>query len=189
MRNIYIYILVMAGVTYLIRMLPLVLLKKEIKNKKDELKKAQNPMKFIEKEHAAKLAELNKKLEEATKKAGFVFFFRFDQNYYSLLSDIISNKLIQGLGTRVCSRQFRVDIPHDAYTIREDNKGFKVVVESILNYGENYYMRCRYLTDNNAEQFVFVETKEPLSVGKELYLDIDLTRCQITETDMNIRLY
>ena len=32
MRNIYIYILVMAGVTYLIRMLPLVLLKKEIKN-------------------------------------------------------------------------------------------------------------------------------------------------------------
>lgn len=165
------------------------LLKKEIKNKKDELKKAQNPMKFIEKEHAAKLAELNKKLEEATKKAGFVFFFRFDQNYYSLLSDIISNKLIQGLGTRVFSRQFRVDIPHDAYTIREDNKGFKVVVESILNYGENYYMRCRYLTDNNAEQFVFVETKEPLSVGKELYLDIDLTRCQITETDMNIRLY
>ena len=32
MRNIYIYILVMAGVTYLIRVLPLVLLKKEIKN-------------------------------------------------------------------------------------------------------------------------------------------------------------
>lgn len=32
MHNIYIYILVMAGVTYLIRMLPLVLLKKEIKN-------------------------------------------------------------------------------------------------------------------------------------------------------------
>ena len=30
MNNVYIYILVMAGVTYLIRMLPLVLLKKEI---------------------------------------------------------------------------------------------------------------------------------------------------------------
>lgn len=30
MNNIYIYILVMAGVTYLIRMLPLVLFKKEI---------------------------------------------------------------------------------------------------------------------------------------------------------------
>lgn len=32
MHNIYVYILVMAGVTYFIRMLPLVLLKKEIKN-------------------------------------------------------------------------------------------------------------------------------------------------------------
>ena len=30
MNNVYIYILVMAGVTYLIRMLPLVLVKKEI---------------------------------------------------------------------------------------------------------------------------------------------------------------
>ena len=30
MKNVYVYILVMAGVTYLIRMLPLVLFKKEI---------------------------------------------------------------------------------------------------------------------------------------------------------------
>ena len=33
MKNFYIYLLVMAGVTYLIRMLPLVLVKKKIKNK------------------------------------------------------------------------------------------------------------------------------------------------------------
>lgn len=33
MRNIYIYIFVMAGVTYLIRMLPLVLFKKKITSK------------------------------------------------------------------------------------------------------------------------------------------------------------
>ncbi len=31
-RNVYLYILVMAGVTYLIRMLPLTLIRKEIKN-------------------------------------------------------------------------------------------------------------------------------------------------------------
>ena len=31
-RSVYLYILVMAGVTYLIRMLPLTLIKKEIKN-------------------------------------------------------------------------------------------------------------------------------------------------------------
>ena len=31
-RNVYLYILVMAGVTYLIRLLPLTLIKKEIKN-------------------------------------------------------------------------------------------------------------------------------------------------------------
>ena len=33
MKNFYIYLLVMAGVTYLIRMLPLVLVKKKIQNK------------------------------------------------------------------------------------------------------------------------------------------------------------
>ena len=33
MNNFYIYLVVMAGVTYLIRMLPLVLVKKKIKNK------------------------------------------------------------------------------------------------------------------------------------------------------------
>ncbi|MBO5734070.1 MAG: AzlD domain-containing protein [Clostridia bacterium] len=33
MKNFYIYLIVMAGVTYLIRMLPLVLIKKKIKNK------------------------------------------------------------------------------------------------------------------------------------------------------------
>ena len=32
-HNIYLYILIMAGVTYLIRMLPLTLIRKEIKNK------------------------------------------------------------------------------------------------------------------------------------------------------------
>lgn len=32
-RNIYLYILVMAGVTYLIRVLPLTLIRKEIKNR------------------------------------------------------------------------------------------------------------------------------------------------------------
>ncbi len=32
-NNIYIYIVIMAGVTYLIRVLPLTLIKKEIKNK------------------------------------------------------------------------------------------------------------------------------------------------------------
>lgn len=31
-RNVYLYILVMAGVTYLIRMLPLTLIRREIKN-------------------------------------------------------------------------------------------------------------------------------------------------------------
>ncbi len=165
------------------------LLKKEIANKKEEVKNASDPYKHLAKEHNEKLKELNEKLENSAKKAGFVFFLQFDQRYYGLLPDIISNKLIQGLATRVFSRQFRIDIPHDAYIIKEDGNGFKVVVESILNYGDKYFMRCRYLTDSAQEQFIFVETKTPLSIGKEIALDFDLGRCQITETDMNIRLY
>ncbi len=165
------------------------LLKKEISAKREEVRNASDPFKHLEREHNAKLKELNEKLASSAKKAGFVFFLQFDQKYYGLLPDIISNKLIQGLGTRVFSRQFRIDIPHDAYIIKEDGNGFKVVVESILSYGEKYFMRCRYLTDAAQEQFVFVETTTPLSIGKELALEFDLGRCQITETDMNIRLY
>ena len=37
-RSILIYILIMAGVTYLIRMLPLTLIRKEIKNKRSNRK-------------------------------------------------------------------------------------------------------------------------------------------------------
>ncbi len=165
------------------------LLKKEIQAKKEEVRNASNPKKHLADEHNKKMKELNEKLESSAKKAGFVFFLQFDQKYYGLLPDIISNKLIQGLGTRVFSRQFRIDIPHDAYIIKDDGNGFKAVVESVLNYGDKYFMRCRYLTDSAQEQFVFVETSTPLSIGKEIALDFDLGRCQITETDMNIRLY
>ncbi len=165
------------------------LLKKEIKEKKKEVKVATNPERALSKDHEEKIKALKNKRAEAEKKASFVFFFQFDGGHYVLLPDIISNKLIQGLGTRVFTRRFRVDIPHDAYTIKEEGDGFKVIVESILDYGDRYYLRSSYTDDNGQIQSLFLESEKAYEVGTKLVLEFDLSRSEITETDMNIRLY
>ncbi len=165
------------------------LLKKEIKEKKREVKVATNPERALSKDHEEKIKVLKNKRAEAEKKAGFVFFFQFDGGHYVLLTDIISNKLIQGLGTRVFTRRFRVDIPHDAYTIKEDGDGFKVTVESILDYGDRYYLRSSYTDDNGQIQSLFLESEKAYEIGTNLVLEFDLSRSEITESDMNIRLY
>lgn len=165
------------------------LLNKEVADKKHAVALAKNPKKALDKEHAQKISELQNKREEAVKRAGFVFFFRFDGGYYGLTSDIISNKLIQGLGTRVFSRQFRIDMPHDAYTLSNKENAFRVIVESNLDYGSKYFVRCHFQDDNGNTQFLFLASDKPYEIGQELALDFDVSKSQITETDMNIRLY
>lgn len=164
-------------------------IKKELKDRKKELAISKDPAGYLEKEHSNKLKELELKKSEEAKRAGFVFFFKFDGNYYGFASDIISNKLIQGLGTRVFSRRFRIDVPHDGYVISEKNNAFKVVAEASLDYGDTYFVRSHYIDDNGQTKYLFLKSDKPIEVGKELNIEFDVSRAQITETDMNIRLY
>ena len=165
------------------------LLKKEIKDAKHALKYANNPLLYLEKEHQARLSELTKEKKEAVLRAGYVFFMEFANGYYNLCSDIISNKLIQGLGTRVFSKRFKVEMPHDAYIISNDDEGINVTVENTLDYSNVYFVRCSYVDSMNQEQTLYIKSDKPYKMGEKLRLKFDLTRSQITETDMNIRLY
>ncbi len=162
-------------------------LKKEIKDCKNELDQASNPYGYLDKEHRMNLSRLYKEKQKAVSKAGFVFFLQFVSDYYALCSDIISNKLVQGLGTRVFSKEFRVDMPHDAYQIVE-NGGIEVVVENNLNYGDVFFVRCSYQYSGESK-FLYLKSDKAYKKESKLHVTLDLSRSQITETDMNIRLY
>ena len=162
-------------------------LKKEIKDSRNELEHAVNPYGYLDKEHRLNLSRLTKEKQQAVNKAGFVFFLQFASDYYALCSDIISNKLIQGLGTRVFSKEFRVDIPHDGYQIVEEG-GIEIVVENNLDYGGVYFVRCSYPSSGES-RFLYLKSDKAYDKGSRLHVTLDLSRSQITETDMNIRLY
>ena len=166
------------------------LYRKEISDKKNEYQTIVNPLKVLTKEHDRKLSLLQKQKADAVKRAGLVFFFKLPGDYYSMATDIISNKLIQGLGTRVFSKEFLIEIPHDAYTLSAKSNSFSVIVNKTLDYGDNtYFVRATYKDDNGDEQCLFIKTNEKIPDGKTLGLGFDIARSRITETDMNIRLY
>ena len=165
------------------------LLRKEIHDAKEKVNLASNPYAVLEKEHQKNVRTLEKEKTVAMSRASYVFFLKFASDYYVLASDIISNKLIQGLSSRVFSKNFKVEIPHDGYIINDDDKGFEVTVDNILNYGNLFYIRCSYMDETDNVQFLYIESDKELEKGKKIHLAFDLTNCRITETDMNIRLY
>lgn len=165
------------------------LLNKEIKDMKAQVKEANDPPKSLEKKHAEVLSSLEEEKENAMRRAGMVFFFQFAGGYYSMATDIISNKLIQGLGTRVFSKEFRVDMPHDAYVESTKSNAFTLTVEGNLDYGNVYFIRCKYTDDTGNEQFVFLKSDRERKIGEQIRVDFQIAKSQITETEMNIRLY
>lgn len=165
------------------------LLKKEISDAYDKLKELKDPLVSLDKEHTNKLKELESALKEEKNKASFVFFFKFPNGYYSLIDANIANKLIQGLSTRVFSRNFKIDLLHDSYKLSDDETAFKAKVVSSLDYADVYYIELSYVSDDGKTYMFYLTSDKELEVGSEVKLDFDLLQSQITETDMNIRLY
>lgn len=165
------------------------LLKKEIKEAKKDLERKKNPARYLDKEHNKNIALLTKEKNEAIERASLVFFFELANGYYEMASDIISNKLVQGLGTRVFSKEFLISMPHDGYTFDKDNKGFKATVKENLDYGNTYFVKLSFINRLGEEKDVYLKSEKPMEVGSEVSLNFDLNRCQIIETGMNIRLY
>lgn len=145
-----------------------------------------DPVGTLDRKYAKKYADLEKEKKNAVTLAGNVFIFGIGK-YYFMSQPVISAKLIQGLGTRVFSKNFLLEVPHDAYVVSED--GIDGRVESIVNYGNISFAKVVYQDSLGNEQFAYVQFDKDLKEGDEIKLAFDITKCQITETGNNIRLY
>lgn len=163
---------------------------KELKlNYKEASRKVQdenNPVKALERAHAKALKELSVNAANEIEKANLIFFMRFGDYYYELNS-VISNKLVQGLGTSVFSKQFKIELPHDAYTITENTNSLPVTVKDFKDFGNKKFM---IVTSPEVKDDIYIEVESfKHKVGDNLHVVVNLENSIITETAMNIRLY
>lgn len=163
---------------------------KELKLNYSELRRKcnleNNPVKAVTKAHFEKLKELGQESSKEIEKANLIFFMKFN-NYYYELNSVIANKLIQGLGSSVFSKQFKVELPHDAYIITDDPNSLTVVVKGFKDYGKKKYMIVG--EEGSKEEIYILVDKFEHKVGDTLKVKVNLENSIITETTMNIRLY
>lgn len=162
------------------------ILKNQVKEKKAEIQFLSNPNAKLEKDFAKKKKELSKAYASDMRKAKLMFFFNLN-GYYLEVGDLISGKLVQGLGTKVFNSSFLLDIPHDAYQLVNEG-GIEVKVVENLDYDVTKYAKCE-LKVNGEIKNIYITTKDAIEVGTVLHVIPDVSKSQITETSMNIRLY
>ena len=161
------------------------LIKDTIKENKKKFETENFPLKLASKEYAKKEKALLKEKNEAILRAQLIFFFKYD-NYYQLIPDEITNKIIQGLGNRVFTKIFRVEVPHHAFVEEEGTMAFKVT--SLANYGDVKFYRC--VGEAYGEQVVvYIDKVREIPLGTTIYLKPVLDQSEIYEDDLNIRLY
>ena len=156
----------------------------ELKEFKQACKDEAYPAKKLTQEYKKNMKALQKEYSEALMHAGILFFFKTGE-LVTLSSDEISNKMIQSLGIKVFTKQYLVEIPHDAY--HEAAEGIKVDVLEVLDYGKVIYAKCAY-NDNNVEKEIYVQVPSK-EVSKTLTLNYDITKIHITEKAMDIKIY
>lgn len=147
------------------------------------------PTKLIEKEFNKTYKELQKEYSEKLMRAKILFFFKTG-SLLTLASDQISDKMIKSLGIKVFTKQYFVEIPHNAYHLVSSNDAadsFKAKVLEVLDYGNVKYAKCAYL-DNNVEKNIYLEIKDELT-SEEINLSYDVEKIHITEKSMDIKIY
>ena len=161
------------------------LLTSKIKEGKDNFNKENYPLKECEKLYAKKQAEFDAKEKDALLHAELMFFFKFD-DIYQIIPNNITDKIIQGLGNKVFTKTFRVEVPHTAYV--KADKGLEFTVTSLVNYGDVKYYKCVGRMYDK-DQVIYIRKTEELSLGEKIHVLPDLLKCEIYETALNIRLY
>ena len=81
------------------------LLKETIKENKANFEKDNFPLKIVEAEFAGREKELNAKKEHDILHAKLIFFFKTGE-FYQVIPDDITARIIQGLGNRVFTKTF-----------------------------------------------------------------------------------
>ena len=160
-------------------------IKTKLKEETDKIDRENNLPNYLLKEHKAKLEELNKTFASEIHKAGLLFFFRLQNSEkYFLSPEIITNKLIQGVGSKVFSKVYTIKVPHNAYIL--DDKGFEVKPIKELDYSLRKFVECEIVGQN---EHIFIETNENLFDKDVVRVSLDLEKTQIIENGLNIRLY
>ena len=166
--------------------------KREKENALNELKKFKNdcyneayPVKKLNEEYKNTVQSLRKEYGEALMHAKIIFFLKTGE-LLTLCNDEISNKMIQSLGIKVFTKQYLIEIPHDAYHI-SDKEGFKVQVLEILDYGKVKFAKCLY-KDHHYESNIYIQIEDE-NIGSELCVKYDISKIHITEKAMDIKIY
>ena len=161
------------------------LIKSEIEQGRKEYMEQFEPVKVKTAEYKAREEELRDKKDDELLHAELLFFFKYD-NVYQVIPDDITTKIIQGLGSKVFTKVFRVCVPHDAFI--EDEKGSDFKVVSLVNYGDVQLYKC--VGEAYGEKVVvYVKKEREMEIGEIIHLLPDLTKTEIYETQLNIRLY
>ena len=159
--------------------------KDKLKDDEKAFKAECYPLETATKEYEQKTKEFDKEEADALKRAELLFFFKYDY-VYQLLNDEITNKIIQGMGERVFTKVFRIEVPHDAYEEREDSLEFKVV--SLVNYGDVKLYKC--VGEMYGEKVTaYIKQERDIALGQVIHLAPVVEKTQIYEDERNIRLY
>ena len=161
------------------------LIKETIKENNKKFENDNYPLKVVSKEYEKKEKELNAKREDELLHAKLIFFFTYE-NVFELIPDDITGRIIQGLGNRVFSKNFRVEVPHDAFVEEPGHMEFKVV--SNVNYGDTKLYKC--VGEMYGEKLaIYINKVREMELGESVSFIPDLAKCQIYEDELNIRLY
>ena len=117
--------------------------------------------------------------------AGIMFFFK-TKNLVTMSTDSITNKMIQGLGVNVFTKQYLIEVPHDAYMLDKDGLDFKVVEE--LDYFDKKYLHC-LVDDGISEKDIYILVDKNVKDYSGQKLAFDVSKIHITEKGMDIKIY
>ena len=160
-------------------------LKSDLEETIKTLKYQIDPVKHIEKEYQKNLKALLKAKKDALLHAELLFFFNFD-GYYLMLPEEITTKIIQGLGSKVFTKTFRVSVPHDAYVI--SNEGLEFTIVDYVDYGSSAFYKAKG-TMYGEEVTIYIKADGEHKVGDKVSVVPVLEKTEISETSLNIRLY
>ena len=161
------------------------LLSETIKDNEKKFQEQCYPLQIAKKQYEQKKKELEAQKKDEILRAQLLFFFKYD-DYYQVIPDEITNKIIQGLGNKVFTKTFRVETPHDGYVEQENTMSFKVV--ELVNYGDVKLYKCNGELDGE-KVVVYINKDHEIEIGNAIYLAPQLEKAQIYEDDRNIRLY
>ena len=161
-------------------------LKKNYKALVQQCKDEANPVQALTKEYNNKVKELTQKYQNDINLANIIFFFKTN-DLLTLSTDAISNKMIQGLGVKVFTKQYLIEIPHNAYQFVETG-GLELEVLEMLDYGINRYLHCK-IDDGYGDKDIYILTDKDSIVSKTVRVVFDVEKIHITEKSMEIKIY